>query len=284
MQFVLVLVLFLIVVFRTISMRRLAHAQSPYVSCFTIGSWMLIVAALVYPLFQNVADAAFMNLSSSYLLLFVGLLKGVLFWVISYAGQFVRRTSSSSASFFGFVSLGFVAVGNFFMGEVLSALQWLSVVSLWLMGFYFVLRGHLSSQPLTVRLMFAAMVLVAICFGYIDHYFLSHSNWYGLLLLTGVGLTSSSIFARWLKVYSLKDAFMAPQSWRTGGLFAVTEIAILAILVTYLPVTVGVVAMTLAGPVMMVFASVFWGEGCWKQQLMVGSLSCLAAVPILIGL
>lgn len=244
---------------------------------------MLIVALVSYPFFQNLAKDVVFALRDNSLLLFVGLLKGGLFWCMSYAGQFVRRTSNSTAMFFPFIAIVLVALGNSFMGEALSRFQWFSVVALSLIGLYFSLRGHLSTQSLAVRLLFVMMVVIGAIFGFIDHYFLSRASWYGLLLLTGLGLVGSSVLASYFMNISYKKAMFAPLSWKTGLLFGVTEVVILAILVTHLPVTVGMVAMMLAGPFMMIVASLIWGGGSWRQQLFVGSVSYVSALPIVLG-
>ncbi len=265
-------------------MRRQAFVMTPAEACASIGGWMLIVSLLIYPLFKDMADSAFASLAETPYLIALGLLKGFGFWGMNFAGQTVRKTSNSSAGFYSFICIGLIAIGNSIFGEELSVFQWGSVVVLTLTGLYFTFRGHLNTQPFFIQLMFMAMVSIGCMFGMIDHYFLTHANWYGLLLLTGVGMTFSSCVLGRMPLRGVARCVLGRQTMCIGILLAFSEVMILSILVTHLPVTLAWVAMALVGPVVMVISSLLWGEGRWQEQLLVGGISYAAAIPIAIGM
>lgn len=281
-QVLFMVVLFVLALVRALYMRRHALAHSPYESCNTVGGWYIIAPLLALPIFHDLAVEAYNLLMDMPYLIVIGLLKGVGFWGMIYCGQIMRRTSNSSAGFFGFICIGLIAVGNSIFGEELSVGQWVSVACLFLMGLYFYVRGHLSTQSSFVKLLFLFQILIGVMFGMIDHYFLTHCNWFALILLTGLGMILMALTFGRMKFL---DVFRSVKSRKTAGLgivLSLVEMTVLSIFVTYLPVTLGWVAMTLASVAVMVIAAVFWGEGRWQQQLAVGGLTYASALPIIL--
>lgn len=276
--------LFLLILFRGLYLRRVSLIIAPNDSSISIAGWMFITPILMYPFFKEIADEALIFLYNNPYYIIIGLLKGVGFWGITYAGQTVRKTSNSSASFFGFICIGLIAIGNSAFGEELTVMQWVSVGILTLTGLYFTFRGHLSSQPIYVQLMFMLMIFIGCMFGMIDHYFLSHVNWYGLLLLTGIGMMLVVMIKEFKNLKNVKRFVFSKKNASVGIALSVTEVLILSIMVTHLPVTLVWVAMALSGPVLMVMASLLWGEGRWQDQLLVGGISYAAAIPIALSL
>ncbi|MFT7144779.1 MAG: hypothetical protein ACI9TY_001119 [Alphaproteobacteria bacterium] len=277
-------ILFTLVLVRALYLRRQSFVMTPNDASASIGGWMLIVSMLLYPVFEAEASWAFSVIIASPFLLFIGLLKGAGFWVMSYAGQTLRKTSNSSASFFGFICIGLIALGNAVFGENLSVMQWVSVAILTLTGLLFTIKGHLNTQSRRVQSMFLLMVFMGCMFGMIDHYFISHVNWYGLLFLTGAGMTTVSLLSRGVGFKHVKSCVFNRRTMKIGMMMAVSEVMILSIMVTHLPVTLAWVAMTLTGPVIMVISSLLWGEGRWQDQLLIGGVSYAAAIPIALSM
>lgn len=275
--------LFALAFVRALYMRQQALVSTPFESCNSIGGWYVLAPILLLPIFMEEAQAVQAILVDNPYLILLGLLKGAGFWGLIYCGQIIRRTSNSSAGFFGFLCIGVIAAGNAIFGEELTLPQWFSVSALFAIGLYFYFKGHLSTQTPFVKLLFLIQVCIGSMFGLVDHFFLTHCHWYGLVFLSGVGmLTTACLFGR----RSSFQVFMAPFKWNTAGLGVfqtATEMVILSLFVTYIPVTLGWVAMTLAAVAVMVVAAVYWGEGRWQQQLAVGGTSYAAVLPIVLS-
>lgn len=281
-QIIFMVALFILALVRALYMRRHAMASSPYESCNTVGGWYILAPLLALPLFHDIAVSAYELLIEMPYLIVIGLLKGVGFWGMIYSGQIMRRTSNSSAGFFGFICIGLIAVGNSIFGEDLTMPQWVSVVCLFLMGLYFYSRGHLSTQSSFVKLLFMFQILIGVMFGMIDHYFLTHCNWYALVVLTGLGMVLMAVSFGRMKISQVLKSVKSPKTAGLGIVLSLIEMTVLSIFVTHLPVTLGWVAMTLASVAVMVIAAVFWGEGRWQQQLTVGSFTYASALPIIL--
>lgn len=263
-------------------MRRHALVTSPYECCNTIGGWYILAPILCLPFFKDVAYEAYISFMNMPYLVLLGLLKGVGFWGLIYCGQIMRRTSNSSAGFFGFICIGFIAIGNAIFGEELSLSQWVSVGSLFSIGIYFYFKGHLSTQTPYVKLLFLLQIMIGCMFGMSDHYFLTHGNWFGLIILTGIGMLFMALTFGGMSAKKIWNSVSDRKTAGLGAFLSMSEMIILSILVVYLPVTIGWVAMTLATVAVMVIAAVFWGEGRWQQQLMIGGASYAAVLPIIL--
>ena len=247
-----------------------------------MGCWYILTPLLALPVFKGLAIEAYTLFVEMPYLIALGLLKGIGFWVVVYCGQVMRRTSNSSAGFFGFICIGLMAVGNAIFGEELSMPQWVSVGCLFSLGVYFYFKGHLSTQTSFIKLLFLMQVMVGCMFGMIDHFYLTHSNWFGLIILTGVGMLGTALAFGRSSVKTILKSMTTKKTLKFGLFESLVELTILALFVTYIPVTLGWVAMTLAAVAMMVIASLYWGEGSWKQQLTVGSATYASALPIIL--
>jgi len=85
-----------------------------------------------------------------------------------------------------------------------------------------------------------------------------------------------------VKLQDMRRTVTKKEGVVAGVVWGVTEITILSIFVTHLPVTMGAMAMMLSVPVVMVSSSVLWGEGKWQQQAIFGVLTYIAVIPMIL--
>lgn len=280
-------VLFAVVLLFTVALLRpvVAHHCAVKFDGKTIatssGVWVTIGAIATYPFFGHMWHDALPTLLAHPWLAALAISKGLLAWVIIAMQQQLRRHSQSSTEYYKFVSLGLLAIVNAFFGEQLGIYQLISVGALALLGGVFMLRGHLKSLQGIHKTMFFALIFVGATPGMFDHAVLADTNWYTLLLLSGIGVLSGALFTKrpagmWKNIFTNKTII-------ASGLFMfVTEIAVLSVLVTVIPVTMGALVMRLAIPCTMVISAFCYKEGKWTQQAAFGLLAYAAVVPLVL--
>jgi hypothetical protein len=278
-QLIVMFILLLCAFSRPIVLRPVAKMRRAGDAAYFIGLWMCIGALVMLPLFWN--EVVYASKLSPFIWL-VSLFKGFTLWACIVLMQMIRTHSSSSAEFRGMMTIGILACMNIYFGEVLSLLQWLSVGLLFVLGVVFTLKGHLSSLPAKYKWMFLALIFISALPGVTDQIVLTKAHWYIHFALSGVGIFITSLFYGRSRM-SLRERFSDKSAMLAGITWLVSEAIILSLLVTYIPVTLGVMAMTMSVPLTMLVSAVFWDEGHWKEQVLIGGVSYLAILPIILG-
>ncbi len=278
-QLIVMLILFLCAFSRPIVLRPVAKMRRAGDAAYFIGLWMCIGALVMMPFYWE--ETVYASTLSPVIWL-VSFFKGFTLWSTIVIMQKIRTHSSSSAEFRGMMTIAVLACMNMFLGEALSGLQWMSVGLLFMLGLFFTVKGHLSELPREYKLLFFLLIFISALPGVTDQIVLSEAHWYVHFALSGLGIFLTSLFigrSRMpiLERLSDKSAMIAGITW------LISEAIILSLLVTYIPVTLAVMAMTMSVPLTMLISSVFWGEGRWQQQALIGGLSYLAVLPIIWG-
>lgn len=277
-QIVVMLILFLCAFSRPLVLRPVARMRRAGDTAYFIGMWMCIGACLMLPLFKAEVLAA---LKVSPFIWMLSFMKGILLWCTIVLMQKIRAESSSTAEFRGMMTVGVLACVNVFLGEALSLVEWLSVAALFILGALFIWKGHLSKLHKRYKGMFAALVLISALPGVTDHLVLTEVHWYVHFSLSGFGIWLTSVCFNRDRM-PMRARLADKHAMVAGCVWLVSEAIILSLLVTYIPVTLGVVSMTMSVPLTMLVSALSWGEGRWQEQAFIGGLSYLAVLPIVL--
>lgn len=280
-QLLAMVLLFCCTLVRPFAMRGAALHFNPFQATFVTGVFMCIVSAALWPLYAPVFHEHAPTLLASPTIILMSVIKGVSLCGTIAMMQVLRRYAAGSAEFRGPLTLGLMAICNAFLGENLNTAQWASVAILSALGVLFVLRGGLACLSLRHKILFACLVLVGVIPGMADQIVMTQTHWYIQLMFSGMGvLVSSIIFARGR---GLRAATQSLACLKAGSVWVVTEVLILMMLVTYVPVTVGGMAMMMSVPTIMLIGSLRWQDGNWRMQTAFGALAYMAVMPIFIA-
>lgn len=280
-EVVAILLLFGCAMARNLIMRPAAiHFPGKATPAFS-GIWMLLASFCLLPFYYPLLLEALPSIQTNPAIVLVSFAKGLFLWGSITLTQIIRRHSSSSAAFRSLLTVGLLAIFNAGLGEVLNFWQWSSVIVLSILGAAFLLHGHLKQLPQQAKYLFTILVFISALPGMTDQIVITQTNWYVQFILSTISLCIiSAVINRDLSVF--KKAFSHKVCFMAGATWGVTEVIILMLLVTYVPVTVGAAAMAMSVPTVMLISSLRWKEGRWWEQALFGSTAYVAAIPLFI--
>ncbi len=281
LQIICLIILFAIANMRPLMFRNCSVKSNPLSTTSMISIWYFIGVVLLYPFYGNMLHEAIPVIIEKPYLLLIGFSKGAGLWLAGYIGQYLRSQSNSSCAYAKQVSIGGVAVINAMQGEVLIMPQWIAVVALVILGIIFTYKGHISELSRKYQLSFLAMIGLSIIPSTADYAVISQTNWYIMMLTVSSAMMLITVF-KLKNISEIKKLFTSKDDLRLGAFMLVTEIAIMMILVTYVPVTMAVLVMSLSVPTMMVISSLLWKEGNWKHQFAFGCFGYIAMLPMVL--
>lgn len=272
--------LFLCALVRPIVFRAVAVGRRSGDSCTILACWMFIGTFLLFPFHKDLLIDAWPTLEAKPWLAFVSIAKGGIIWLIVFGQQYMRKVSTSSAEFKGFPALALIALINvILLGEILSFAQWLSVLGLALLGLIYAWRGHLATLPKPYAWIFVALVVLGALPASSDVLVIGQTNWYVQFAFSSFGFLTGVLMNKRSRNF-IKIAFTKRDCLIMGSTFLITEVIILVLLVTHIPVTIGALSMRLAVPSIILISSLLWHEGRWQSQLLFGVLAYLTLLPI----
>ena len=277
-------------------------------SCFLIGLVRPLVlkpcANMLRPSENALLGAVFITLASVFLLPWfwvaalpsstlspatwatyaaISFAKGVVWWRQFIAFQATQKESASTAAVL--MVLGFVLIGvvNSFFGETLHWNQWLAMLGVLAVTIAFYRFGHARTLSAQGRRAGVWMTVLLIPQGLADYLVLSHVHWYQHLVFIALGMCTCVCFAgaTWA---SLRKILAHQVTRKAVVVLALTEVLMMNLLVTHIPVAIYGIVARAAVPFVMVLAAYLWGEGDWRRQLLFGLLSWACLWPLLWGL
>ncbi len=262
--------------------KKLADDMPLRVAPFMIGMWIVVVSILLVPLMPEklfIEGVFFLYRPELWSISF---LKGVMLWLIFRLEVGIKRESASSGAFMSPVGNGAIAIGNTFLGEVLTNTQLFSVLSVGVLGSIFMLYGHAQELTRKAKLSFVAGIFVIMFLGATDYHVISQSNWYLHIMMSGFGacfmaLLQKTTRAEFLMCFNSKKAILA------GVSIVFAEFILLSSMVTVMPVSLSVLFAGLSVPIFMVMSSFLWGERSWKEQGLFGLAAFILTLPIILG-
>jgi hypothetical protein len=273
---------FLMAIGRSLTMRQCSVYSTPSATVLLQGNMLLFSVVLTFPFLGHHLLAVTDVLIAKPWIALISMAKGLFFWLFMTTSQQLRKHSNSSTEFRAPLKIALVAIINSFLGEALPTHVWIAIFVLLFIGAVFALRGHIASAPPVAKMLFFVSTLLGVFFGVSDQVVIPNTNWYTHLCFSALGFA----LCGWLfcprPVGWVKQTF---QGWNlfAGLFFVVTEFIILLLLVTYIPVTMAAIAGFLAMPFLMLFSSLMWKEGCWRNQLVFGGSATLVMMIIVLG-
>jgi len=245
--------------------------------------WPLIFGLIgAYFYFYPLLYSGTQNLMSHPIAWSLCLLKSGFYWYGCRKVQQLREYSLSSTLYVMPLSLVFAAVVNYFLGETMNLYQWCGVLGLSIIGFLFFFKGHLQTLNFLQKKWYFEIVIITTIMICIDHYVISYSNWYVLLMLTSLMMVILSlVFIRDISIW--KKALFNPYAVIAAIFFTLYEFVKFYPMVTLLPVSSIVAVETSAIPIIFIITALVWKEGKVTEQLLWGILSMLFTGALLLG-
>lgn len=275
--------LFVLTIAHLISLKlcsnRLDHRTAP----LFIGGWTLIGLAASYPMFGGLLGAGLLAFAAHPWLGALVIAKGCLLYVLLVGSQDLMKVSLSSRHYVTPLAVGLLAICNWALGEQLGAGQWFSALGLCLLAGAFLLRGHAADLGQQGRRVYARLVVLVVATGVLDHFVLSHVDWYSYLLLSNIVLLALAVGLNARNLPLLRDAALHPLALFAGVIYAATELLKFYQQVSINPVTAVVLTQAMTKPVILVLSALIWHERTLREQLIWGLLAFAVALPMFFG-
>lgn len=269
---------FTICVIRPLAYRPLAVNFPTRISSIVTALWAMIAVIISLPFLWHKLTLTSVPL----IVIFLSLLKGVIFWYSAQYAQEIRKESVSSSVFFGPVGVGIsMIINNLFFNEGLSLLQALSILFISIISIFFFSHGHAKNLSLKAKKAFFIMIAFLAYFLVCDHIVISETNWYFHMVLTTISF-SIVCFLHKVTFEELKITLTNPKSIIAGISFGAGEFILLFPMVIILPVSIAGVFGLLSVPAVMLLSAHVWQENKWQEQAIFGGLIFLATIPLIL--
>ena len=267
-------------IFREVLQRPIAKKFPPQLFPAFCGLFLVLICLISLPWTAGLLSAPETPLSEQPMTILVSALKAPIIWLLLKLGIELRAKSASSGIYVMPMGLAFVAITNFVLfGTTLTWQQWFSVGGLGLLGLGFACAGHLSELPRRLKLVFIGSVALCPLLGSIDHFVITRSNWFCHLFCYSVALAILSPLMT-PSSHRLRDLLTEKSTLAAGSVFAIVEMIIIGSMVRYLPVSLVLVSVTMAVPIVMFIASWCWQESTPGRQLGFGLASFLIGLGV----
>lgn len=285
MPLLFLLLLFLLSIGHLVTLKICSVALDHRTAPVFISGWTLIGLACVFPLYGALWDEGLEKLAASPWLFLLIVLKAVALYALFIVSQSLMKDSLSSRHYVTPMAVGLIAAVNYFLGEHLTAAQWMSALGLCGLSVAFFFKGHMSDLSRQSRIAYFQLVGISVVTAAIDHTLTRAANWFVLLLLSNVIIFALALGLNRKNTTVLKTAFLHKSAILAGVFYAATELVKFYQQVTINPVSVVVTVQALTKPVILVLSALIWKERTVKEQLTWGLLAfALAVLPLLYGL
>jgi hypothetical protein len=242
---------------------KIDHRATP----LFISGWILLGLLAVSPFYGHLLMENLPVFAANPALLGLCALKGFLMCLLLVTSQELMRESLSSRHYVTPLSVGLIAVTNYFLGEHLTGQQWISALGLSALSAGFFFKGHLSDLSRNGKIAYAKLVALSVALSAIDQTALKSLNWFSLLLVTNVVLLAWALAINRGRKEVLKDALLHKSAALAGAVYAATEIVKFYQQVSINPVTAVITVQAVTKPVILVLSALVWKERTVKEQL-----------------
>jgi hypothetical protein len=249
---------------------NLNHRTAP----IFISVYLLFGIFLTLPWFHPLLLSGFSTLFANPIILLVCILKGFVLWYNFVESQKLKQHSLSSFHYVGPLGLSIAAFINSFLGENLTATEWIGIIGMCVVGVGFFLKGHLNTLNFEAKILYFKLVCISAVLIVIDHYTVSHTNWYVLIFIVSITMFCISLAeTRGASIW--KKALFSRIPALAGLSFVMYEFIKFYPMVTILPVSVISMVTIGAIPIILLASALIWKEGRWQEQIIWGLLSML---------
>lgn len=257
---------------------RLDHRTAP----LFVSGWTLIGLALAAPKFGYLLPEGLASVTDKPLYIGLIVIKGLLLYRLFVVSQQLMAVSLSSRHYVTPLAVGLLAIGNWFLGEDLSAATWASALSLCALAAAFFWRGHLSDIDRAGKRAYGELVLLSVAGGMLDHSITSALNWYTLLLLSNLVLLPFALAMVGRNWQLIKSAATHPMALLAGSVYAATELVKFYQQVDINPVTTVVIVQSMTKPVILALSALIWQERTVREQMIWGAVAFAAILPMIL--
>lgn len=268
-----VMTIILLIVLKLCS-TRLDHRATP----LFISFWTIVGLLAVTPFYGHLWDEGFAKMQASPLVLVFAVIKGISLYWLFVISQELTEESLSSRHYVTPMSVGLIALSNFFLGEHLSVGQSISAAGLCLLSVGFFFKGHLSDLSVKGKVSYAKLVALAVFMASLDHVLTRDSNWYTLMWVSNAVLFVLSLGLNIRKPDILRAAFLNRYAICAGIFYAATDLVKFYQQVSINPVSVVIMVQSMTKPVILVLSALIWKERTVREQLIWGAAAFLLVI------
>ncbi|MFC1659259.1 hypothetical protein ACFL0U_01690 [Pseudomonadota bacterium] len=266
---------------RPFAYRPAAKAFTTKTSAAFTSIWMLIGIIVTLPFFGHMLFYEGGTYLNSQFIIY-SLLKGWVLWVGIRLSQVINAESVSSSVFSGPIVIGLAVILNvMFFGEILTAIQFISIFLIGLTSLLFFTFGHAKFLSTRAKKYFLISILLGIYCVISDQIVISNTNWYVHTFFVTVSLSLISVFSK-LSIEEWKDCFLQKSSIFAGFVFVTGEFYLMSVMVRVIPVSIAALSIRLSIPFIMILSSLFYNEQKWQTQAVFAVLLLLSTVPIIL--
>ena len=276
---ILLALLFVLTVAHLLTLKICAEKIDHRTAPVFVSFWTLLGLAVTAPVFGHLWTEGWEKMATpQYLSLAV--VRGLGLYAVFVISQELMQTSLSSRHYVTPMAVGMIAVVNFFLGEQLTPLQWLSALSLCALAAAFFFKGHMADLNVPARRSYLKLVGLTVFLASVDYTLAKNTNWYALLLVSNIVLLAVSLFINRARTSVLRQAFVHKSAILAGAVYVVAEMVKYYQMVAINPVSVIVTVQAATKPVVLALAALLWKERTVKEQLLWGTAAFLVTLPL----
>lgn len=276
----LLLALFLLTIGHLVTLKvcslKLDHRTAP----LFISGWTLFGLFCLSPFYGHLWLEGWNKFSGSPLLLLLAVAKGGFLYLLFVISQQLMQVSLSSRHYVTPLSVGLIALANYFLGEHLTTGQWFAALGLCGLSAVFFFKGHMSEMPRSARIAYFQLVGLSVFLSSIDHVVTKDVNWFSLLLVSNIVLLILALSLSWRDKAVLKAAFLQKSAAIAGFFYVATELVKFYQMVDINPVSVIVVVQAMTKPVILVLSAIIWHERTVREQMAWGTMAFIITLPL----
>lgn len=208
-------------------------------------------------------------------------IKGFLLAYHFRISQELSKETASSRTMVGLVALGFIAFINMnFFGEILSNKQIIVCSLIFIIGILFYFKGHINKTTKRSHFCFLLLITTSVILSVLDHVVLGYIgiNWYTYLFISSFIMFLFGLKNKKKMDIKVKEIITNKILNIAVGIAVFSEIFLMYIRVTYIPVSQVQIATIMSVPFIMVYMSLKWNEGKIKNQAIFGVISSMVAI------
>ena len=239
------------------------------ISAVFTSIWLAIFTVAIFPFFGHLLIDKLSEIFTSVFFV-VSILRGIFLWAAIKYQQVVNKESTSSSTFYTFISLSIASLlNNLFFNEGLSINQILCICGFGILGGIFFIIGDAKRLTTPAKTAFIIAMFCTAFSSVSDHLVNSSLGWYPQLFISSITLLILSLLSG-VSQQDLKNIFLNKTNVIAGIFYAFMDFLLVFTSVNIMPVSFVSVFHRSSVPIVMLISAFIYREQNWKNQLIFG--------------